>query len=66
MATPVGEPPTDADLDRIERMLDGHPADSVVRVGDIAPLLRRLVAEVRRLLAENRRLHERVRRRPES
>jgi hypothetical protein len=53
---PVDEPPTPADLDRIEAMIDGQPEDNVVRVRDIAPLIKRLVAEVRRLSAELRRL----------
>ena len=57
--TPAEEPPTEEDLDRIERMIEGHPADHVVRLGDIGPLVIRLVGEVRRLLAENRRLAER-------
>ena len=52
--TPASEPPTDEDLDRIERMIASHPEDAVVRVGDIRPLVLRLVAEVRRLLAESR------------
>jgi hypothetical protein len=59
--TPAGEPPTEADLDRIEQMIASHPPDHVVRVGDIAPLVMRLVDEVRRLLAENRRLSNRTR-----
>jgi hypothetical protein len=59
--SPPAEPPTDEDLDRIERMIEGQPSDHVVRVSDIAPLVMRLVAEVRRLLAENRRLIERGR-----
>ena len=50
------DPPTAADLDRIEAMIDGQPEDNVVRVRDIAPLVRRLVAEIRRLSAELRRL----------
>ena len=53
---PVDEPPTAADLDRIEAMIDGQPADNVVRVRDIAPLIKRLVAEIRRLTDEKRRL----------
>jgi hypothetical protein len=53
---PVDEPPTAADLDRIEGMIDNQPEDNVVRVRDIAPLIRRLVAEIRRLTAEIRRL----------
>jgi len=53
---PVDEPPTAADLDRIEAMIEGQPADNVVRVRDIAPLIKRLVAEIRRLSAEIRRL----------
>jgi len=52
---PVDEPPTAADLDRIEAMIDGQPEDNVVRVRDIAPLIRRLVAEIRRLSEELRR-----------
>ena len=59
--TPAEEPPTEEDLDRIERMIDSQPSDNVVRVSDIAPLVKRLVGEVRRLLAENRRLAERGR-----
>jgi hypothetical protein len=53
---PVDEPPTPADLDRIEAMVDSQPADNVVRVRDIAPLIKRLVGEIRRLSRENRRL----------
>jgi len=53
---PVDEPPTAADLDRIEGMIDNQPEDNVVRVRDIAPLIKRLVAEIRRLSAEIRRL----------
>jgi hypothetical protein len=53
--TPASEPPTEEDLDRIERMIESHPEDAVVRVGDIRPLLLRLVAEVRRLMAQTRR-----------
>jgi len=53
---PVEEPPTPADLDRIEAMVDSQPEDNVVRVRDIAPLIKRLVAEIRRLTAEIRRL----------
>jgi len=53
---PVDEPPTAADLDRIEGMIDNQPEDNVVRVRDIAPLIKRLVAEIRRLTAEIRRL----------
>jgi hypothetical protein len=53
---PIDEPPTEADLDRIEATIDGQSPDNVVRVRDIAPLVKRLVAEVRRLTAENRRL----------
>jgi len=52
---PVDEPPTAADLDRIEGMIDNQPEDNVVRVRDIAPLIKRLVAEVRRLSDELRR-----------
>ena len=52
---PVDEPPTAADLDRIDAMIDGQPEDNVVRVRDIAPLIRRLVAEIRRLSEELRR-----------
>lgn len=59
--TPAAQPPTEEDLDRIERMLESHPEDHVVRVGDIAPLVSRLVAEIRRLMAENRRLSNRAR-----
>jgi hypothetical protein len=59
--TPAAEAPTEEDLDRIERMIESHPDDHVVRVGDIAPLVMRLVNEVRRLMAENRRLAERGR-----
>jgi hypothetical protein len=59
--TPAGEPPTEADLFRIEQTLAAHPPDHVVRVADIAPLVMRLVGEVRRLLAENRRLSNRTR-----
>jgi len=50
------EPPTPADLDRIEAMVDNQPEDNVVRVRDIAPLIKRLVAEIRRLSEEIRRL----------
>jgi len=39
---PVEEPPTAADLDRIEAMVDNQPEDNVVRVRDIAPLIKRL------------------------
>ena len=53
--TPTSEPPTEQDLLRIEEMIASHPPDHVVRVGDIAPLVLRLVAEVRRLIAETRR-----------
>ena len=53
---PVDEPPTAADLDRIEGMIDNQPEDNVVRVRDIAPLIKRLVAEIRRLTAEIHRL----------
>jgi len=53
---PVDEPPTAADLDRIEAMIDSQSPDNVVRVRDIAPLVKRLVAEVRRLSDEVRRL----------
>ena len=53
---PVDEPPTAADLDRIEGMIDNQPEDNVVRVRDIAPLIKRLVAEIRRLTDEKRRL----------
>ena len=60
-ATPALEPPTDDDLDRIEEMIASHPDDHVVRIGDIGPLVTRLVAEVRRLRAENRRLAPRGR-----
>ena len=52
----VDEPPSPADLDRIEAMVDSQPEDNVVRVRDIAPLIKRLVAEIRRLAEENRRL----------
>jgi hypothetical protein len=52
----VDEPPSAADLDRIEAMVDSQPEDNVVRVRDIAPLIKRLVAEIRRLADENRRL----------
>jgi hypothetical protein len=52
----VDEPPSAADLDRIEAMVDNQPEDNVVRVRDIAPLVKRLVAEIRRLSDENRRL----------
>lgn len=60
-STPAVEPATEEDLDRIEATMDGHPPDDMVLVGDIAPLIKRLVAEVRRLMDENRRLLERVR-----
>jgi hypothetical protein len=60
-STPAHDPPTEEDLDRIEQMIESQPSDHVVRVGDIAPLVIRLVTEVRRLLAENRRLTERGR-----
>jgi len=50
------EPPTPGDLDRIEAMVDNQPEDNVVRVRDIAPLIKRLVAEIRRLTDEKRRL----------
>jgi hypothetical protein len=53
---PVDQPPTAADLDRIEDMIDSQPEDNVVRVRDIAPLIKRLVAEIRRLTDELRRL----------
>jgi hypothetical protein len=56
--TPAEEPPTEEDLARIEQMIASHPVDHVIRVGDIAPLVLRLVAEVRRLMAETRRLGE--------
>jgi hypothetical protein len=52
----VDEPPSAADLDRIEAMVDNQPEDNVVRVRDIAPLVKRLVAEIRRLSEELRRL----------
>jgi hypothetical protein len=52
----IDEPPTPADLDRIEAMVDNQPEDNVVRVRDIAPLIKRLVAEIRRLSEEIRRL----------
>ena len=52
----IDEPPTPADLDRIEAMVDNQPDDNVVRVRDIAPLIKRLVAEIRRLSQEIRRL----------
>jgi hypothetical protein len=52
----VEEPPSAADLDRIEAMVDNQPEDNVVRVRDIAPLVKRLVAEIRRLSEELRRL----------
>jgi hypothetical protein len=52
----VEEPPSAADLDRIEAMVDNQPDDNVVRVRDIAPLVKRLVAEIRRLSEELRRL----------
>jgi hypothetical protein len=52
----VEEPPSAADLDRIEAMVDNQPEDNVVRVRDIAPLIKRLVTEVRRLSDELRRL----------
>jgi hypothetical protein len=53
---PVDESPTPADLDRIEAMVDSQPVDNVVRVRDIAPLIKRLVGEIRRLSSELRRL----------
>lgn len=59
--TSAAEPPSEADLDRIEQMIESQPDDHVVRVGDIAPLVMRLVNEVRRLAAENRRLTNRTR-----
>jgi len=37
-------------------MIDDQPEDNVVRVRDIAPLIKRLVAEIRRLSDELRRL----------
>ena len=52
--TPANQPPTEEDLARIERMIESHPPDHVMRVGDIGPLVLRLVAEVRRLMAEAR------------
>jgi hypothetical protein len=52
----VEEPPSAADLDRIEAMVDNKPEDNVVRFRDIAPLVKRLVAEIRRLSEELRRL----------
>jgi hypothetical protein len=60
-SAPAHEPPTDEDLDRIEETITRHPDDHVVRIGDIGPLVMRLVAEVRWLMAENRRLAERTR-----
>jgi hypothetical protein len=60
-SAPTHEPPTDADLDRIEETITRQPEDHVVRMSDIGPLVLRLVAEVRRLMAENRRLTERSR-----
>lgn len=59
--TSAALPPSEADLDRIEQMIESQPDDHVVRVGDIAPLVMRLVNEVRRLAAENRRLTNRTR-----
>lgn len=59
--TSAALPPSEADLDRIEQMIESQPDDHVVRVGDIAPLVMRLVNEVRRLTAENRRLTNRTR-----
>ena len=60
-SAPAHEPPTDEDLDRIEETIARHGDDHVVRIGDIGPLVMRLVAEVRRLMAENRRLADRAR-----
>ena len=57
----IDEPPSEADLDRIEAMIESQPPDHLVLVRDIAPLVKRLVAEVRRLTAEKKRLLERVR-----
>ena len=59
--TPAAAPPSEEDLDRIEQMIASQPDDHVVRVGDIAPLVLRLVNEVRRLIVENRRLGDRGR-----
>jgi hypothetical protein len=59
--TPADAPPTPADLDRIVQAMDAHAPESLVMVGNIAPLVRRLVAEVRRLLEENARLRQRIR-----
>lgn len=59
--TSAALPPSEADLDRIEQMIESQPDDHAVRVGDIAPLVMRLVNEVRRLTAENRRLTNRTR-----
>jgi hypothetical protein len=60
-STPAGEPPTDEDLDRIVDMIQGMPADEMVRVAAIGPLVLRLVDEVRRLMRENERLVSRGR-----
>ena len=55
--TPASEPPTEEDLAHIERTIESQPEDSMVRIGNIRPLVLRLVAEVRRLMAENRALN---------
>ena len=59
--TPTSDPPTAADLDRIVAAVEGHPPESLIMVGNVAPLVRRLVEEVRRLMRENDRLRERIR-----
>jgi hypothetical protein len=59
--TPANEPPTPADLDRIMAAVEGPPPESLIMMGNVAPLVRRLVEEVRRLVRENERLRERVR-----
>ena len=55
--TPASEPPTEEDLARIERTIESQPADAMVAIANIRPLVLRLVAEVRRLMAENRALN---------
>ena len=59
--TPASEPPTPADLERIVAAVEGPPPESLIMVGNVAPLVRRLVEEVRLLMQENERLRERIR-----
>jgi hypothetical protein len=61
MDEPVLPPPSPADLDRIEAMIEDQSPDSVVLVRTLSPLVKGMVAEIRRLQRENARLRERVR-----